>query len=230
MPQACNLAVVAALAVTATPLEGVGQTVSAPRPEPPFRLELRIGSRVPADRGPDGSAAVGVGILASVPLGGRLRALAIQLAADFVDLEDRIYEDPVFGLARDQSSLAILNPRLGLTIADSARFGVDLHVGPAVLISRTAFALERTPDSGAYDPLTRVWTPAVGEYFQSVCELTFFAPRCTSSGSVAGAIGVGARMLRVRRGALFVGADYSWHTNGRHLIVGTVGWIARRQP
>ncbi len=215
---AAMLVVVGSTAVFAQDADG-----PATSPPAPFRLELRIGSRVPPDTGPDETGSVVLGGLIGIPLGDHSlrRRLSVQVAIDFVELQSQTFEDPTFGLARHWNYLITVAPRLAVALVETPRLRLDVHGGVALAINRTTFGLETTPD------VTVVPGGVVssGDHFENVCDLTFFSSRCRNTYDGLASMGGGARILRTPGGKLFFGGDYAWHSNGKHLIVGTIGWL-----
>jgi len=191
----------------------------------PGRVEIRVGSAIPPDKGSDGGGESIIGGLFAVPLGtsGLRRVFNAQLAADYAELGRTIFVDPEFGRAASTDQLILLTPRLGIAVVRTSRFVADAHVGGGWLITNTTFALESTPDTPIVNPQGIV-APG-GDDFENVCDLTFFSNRCGNSYEGVFTVGAGFRVLRKPDGHLFFGVDYGWYSIHRHQIVGTIGMM-----
>lgn len=181
----------------------------------PIRMEIRIGSAIPPDKGPGGDTTGLFGGLIAFPLGRMFLGgrSSVQFAADYSEFERTLFTDPTLGQAAASDYQWLLTPRFGFTTFRTPRFVTDVHVGPSIRIERTTFALASTPDA----------SDDGGDHYENVCDLVIAADRCRSSYKGLFTLGAGFRLLRKPGGILFFGAEYGWNSSNRHQIVGTIG-------
>jgi hypothetical protein len=181
----------------------------------PFRIEIRLGSAIPPDRGPSGDASGLFGGLFAIPLGRTFLGgrSSVQFAADYTEFNRTLFVDPQLGQAAATELQFLLAPRFGITTFRTPRFVTDVHAGAAIRVERTTFALASTPDTDT----------TMGDEYENVCDLVIAADRCRNSYEGLFTLGAGFRLLRKVGGVLFFGAEYGWTSNNRHQIVGTVG-------
>ena len=200
----------------------------------PVAFELRLGALWPQpplvldqdDAAPSTSSfTIGFrfGYNFSGVLGGRL---GLHVLGDYAPQLGSIqYTEAGLGLVSREGHWFVFTPAVAVDVVKTSRVIAGVRAGPSIVGELTTFGLQRSSPS-----CTSLGGGAVSceGPFENVCDLTAFEDRCNERYRAALAL-AGAMRWHPGRSPLFFGIDYTWLTNHRNVLVGTIGLATRAE-